>query len=110
MIEPTIKIPKQTVEYAMAVLIDRNENMSHYAHFSLSAQAEIKHHIEILKSAHSKIKQEKGVKMWMCPECGDIVTEKEIIDDINEGGFGMCLCQFGNGQRVLIKYVRYVEV
>ena len=51
---------------------------------------------------------EKGQKLFICPECGDIVTEDEILESLTSGGFGMCLCQFGNGQRTLVRYEPHV--
>jgi len=106
--EPTILIPKSTVEYAIATLTDRYENMSHYAHFLLRSKKEITHHIKVLEQAHAKV-TEKSINMWMCPICGDVVTEEDILDDINEGGFGMCMCSYGNGRRIYIQYERYLE-
>jgi hypothetical protein len=46
-------------------------------------------------------------KLFICPECGDIVTEDDILESLTNGGFGMCLCMFGNGQRTLIRYEPY---
>ena len=51
----------------------------------------------------------KDQKLFVCPECGDIVTESEILESLTTGGFGMCLCLFGNGQRTLVRYEPYVR-
>ncbi len=46
-------------------------------------------------------------KLYRCPECGDIVTETEILKDIENGSFGMCFCRYGNGSRILVEYEPY---
>ena len=46
-------------------------------------------------------------KTFICPECGDIVTEDEIMESLTSGGYGMCMCEFGNGQRILVPYESY---
>lgn len=51
----------------------------------------------------------KDEKLFICPECGDIVTEGDILEDLTTGGFGCCLCKFGNGQRVLVRYEPYIQ-
>lgn len=99
-----IKLPQKTVEYALTVLADRLENLSHFAHFSSAARTEITQHINILNEALPK---SDNVSMWICPRCGDIVTEDDITRNINEGGFGACMCAFGNGSRILIQYEKY---
>ena len=48
-------------------------------------------------------------KRFRCPECGDIVTEDEILRDLTLGGFGMCTCLYGDGRRALIQYEPYVS-
>ena len=50
-----------------------------------------------------------NLKRFKCPECGDIVTEDDILEDLTTGGFGMCLCLFGNGQRTLVRYEPYIS-
>lgn len=46
-------------------------------------------------------------RLFVCPECGDIVTEDEILEDLTTGGYGMCTCKFDNGQRILVRYDPY---
>ena len=46
-------------------------------------------------------------KLFVCPKCGDIVTEDDILEDLSTGGFGCCLCSYGNGSRVLVRYKPY---
>ena len=46
-------------------------------------------------------------KLYRCPECGDIVTEDEIAEDCALGGYGTCMCLYGNGSRLLVEYVAY---
>lgn len=46
-------------------------------------------------------------KLYICPECGDIVTEDDILEDLTTGGFGCCLCMYGNGSRILVRYEPY---
>ena len=52
---------------------------------------------------------EKTQKLYQCPECGNIVTEDDILEDLTTGGYGMCLCLFGNGQRTLVRYEPYTR-
>lgn len=47
------------------------------------------------------------VELFICPECGDIVTEEDILESLTSGGFGMCMCKFGDGQRTLVRYDPY---
>lgn len=55
-------------------------------------------------------------KYYICPECGELVTETIILDECSQGSCGMCYCQFGakvwykdcfdyETYRVLIPYV-----
>ena len=44
-------------------------------------------------------------KIYYCPECGTIITAEAIADEIASGGYGMCMCEFGNGARVLVAYL-----
>jgi len=48
-------------------------------------------------------------KLFVCPKCGDIVTENDILESLTTGGFGMCLCCFGNGHRTLVRYEPYIK-
>jgi len=52
---------------------------------------------------------ESESKLYRCPECGDIVTEADILESLSNGGYGMCMCKFGNGQRVLVQYEPYTK-
>ena len=68
--------------------------------------------ITLSQSVWDKINDKLNVvntdqKLFRCPECGDIVTEGEILENLTTGGFGMCLCCFGNGQRTLVRYEPY---
>lgn len=47
----------------------------------------------------------KNKKKFYCPECGVEITADEIIGDIATGGYGMCMCQYGNGSRILVQYL-----
>ncbi len=33
-------------------------------------------------------------KYYICEECGELTTEKELINDCSDGGQGMCYCRF----------------
>lgn len=46
-------------------------------------------------------------RLYRCPECGDIVTEDDITEECAEGGYGACMCLYGNGSRLLVEYVPY---
>lgn len=46
-------------------------------------------------------------RFYRCPECGDIVTEDEIEEDRISGGYGCCMCKYGNGSRILVEYEPY---
>jgi len=48
-------------------------------------------------------------KLFICPECGDVVTEEDILKDLTSGGFGCCLCSYGNGSRILVRYEPYTQ-
>lgn len=49
------------------------------------------------------------VELFICPACGAIVSEDDIINDLKSGGYGMCMCKFGNGHRVLVRYDPYTD-
>lgn len=53
--------------------------------------------------------KQNDVKLFICPECGDIVSQADILEDLTNGGYGMCMCKFGDGQRILVKYDTYVD-
>jgi len=35
-------------------------------------------------------------KLYICPKCGDVKTEEEVMFDAGHGGMGMCDCDFTN--------------
>ena len=51
----------------------------------------------------------KDERLYVCPVCGDIVSETYILESLTTGGYGMCMCKFGNGQRVLVRYEPYKD-
>lgn len=51
--------------------------------------------------------EEPAQKLFICPECGDIVTDDDILESLTNGGFGMCMCKFGNGSRIFVDYDDY---
>ena len=51
--------------------------------------------------------EQPAQKLFICPECGDIVTEEDILEGLTSGGFGMCLCLYGNGSRIFVDYEPY---
>ena len=51
----------------------------------------------------------KDVKRFVCPVCGEIVSETDILESLTTGGYGMCMCKFNNGQRVLVRYDPYED-
>lgn len=55
---------------------------------------------------NSNLKQQ-NVELFICPECGNIVTKEDIIRDIESGSFGCCFCLYGNGSRILVRYEPY---
>ena len=44
-------------------------------------------------------------KIYYCLECGAEVTAEAIAEEIASGGYGMCMCKFGNGVRILVPYL-----
>ncbi|MEK6819252.1 MAG: hypothetical protein AABY10_04960 [Nanoarchaeota archaeon] len=44
-------------------------------------------------------------KYYICPNCGALNTENQILEEIGSGSCGMCYCEFDNG-RILNKYKR----
>ena len=44
-------------------------------------------------------------KYYICPNCGALNTEAQILEEVSEGSCGMCYCEFDNG-RILNKYKR----
>ncbi len=57
---------------------------------------------------NDNLKQD-NVKLFICPECGVVVSESDILEDLTTGGYGMCMCKFGNGQRILVRYDPYMQ-
>lgn len=45
----------------------------------------------------------KKEKYYLCPNCNDLTTETQILEEISIGGLGMCSCKFNHG-RILIPY------
>lgn len=45
------------------------------------------------------------MKYYKCPNCNDVTTEEEILEECSSGGCGMCYCDYCNG-RILHKYKR----
>lgn len=48
---------------------------------------------------------ENKEKLYYCPECGTETTAAKIAEDIVSGGYGLCMCQYGNGSRILVSYL-----
>lgn len=48
---------------------------------------------------------ENKEKLYYCPECGNEITAAEIAEEITSGGYGTCMCQYGNGSRILVPYL-----
>ena len=42
---------------------------------------------------------------YICPNCKDLTTLTQVLDEVDEGSCGMCYCEFNNG-RILHKYKR----
>lgn len=34
------------------------------------------------------------MKYYICPSCGEIITEEEMLKDIENGGMGLCGCMY----------------
>ena len=47
----------------------------------------------------------KKEKYYLCPDCNDLVIETQILEEIGNGGLGMCYCKFNQG-RILVPYKR----
>jgi len=44
-------------------------------------------------------------KYYICPNCGELNTETQILEEVGGGSCGMCYCEFDN-ERMLNKYRR----
>jgi hypothetical protein len=42
---------------------------------------------------------------YKCPECGDVTTKYEILEECGSGGLGMCYCEY-DLDKTLIKWKR----
>ena len=58
-------------------------------------------------------------KLYLCPACGEIITEEEWLEDLETGGSGYCYCDYSatdpeTGEiwypRILHEYVVYQKV
>jgi len=44
-------------------------------------------------------------KHYICPNCGKLSTESQLVEDASEGGLPYCYCKFTEG-RIFIGYKR----
>lgn len=44
-------------------------------------------------------------KRYKCQNCGRIITEIEILEDIEAGSTGHCLCEYDSSERILNEFV-----
>jgi len=106
---------KVSVDFDSILNVGRNVNGGIYI------DVQIYHHGDVVETGDITITQaefdeintnleQSDVKLFICPECGTIVSESDILEDLTSGcGYGMCTCKFGNGQRILVRYEPYTE-
>ncbi len=46
---------------------------------------------------------------YECVNCGKVISEKELNDEIECGSMGMCFCEYTSEDRVLNQYVPIKE-
>ena len=106
------EIHKLEGNYETVLGVGRSENNSIYIDVKLYKNNEVIDGSEIIISydeweeINSTLKT-KPTKYFRCPKCGDIVTENEILEDLINGSYGACMCQFGNGSRTINMYEPY---
>jgi len=61
--------------------------------------------VDLRKKIIQKLAGEITEKYYQCPNCSDITTESDILEECSSGGAGMCYCEF-NIDRTLYKWKR----
>lgn len=49
---------------------------------------------EQIPSLFEKVDDNEKPRYYMCPECKDVKTWEEILEDCSQGGTGLCDCKF----------------